>query len=89
MYSLHSGGDTQLGKAWDICRIDVLCMLNAPAQFLTIDAGLFEHALVDVERLAIGALADGMSVDLEAVLDGELGRALYLCYRFQHQAGGI
>ena len=72
MDALHGGDHAELAEARDIGGADVLRMLDAPAQILLVGVG-FEGVFEDVERFAIGAVADGVDAELEAVLDGEFG----------------
>ena len=71
--SLHRGDHAQLAEARDIGGAEVLRMLDAPAQVLLVGMR-FEGVLEDVERFAIGAVADGVDAQLVPVLDGQLRR---------------
>ena len=51
----------------NVRRIEVLSVFDAPAQILLVGIGL-ERRLEDVQRLAVGAVADGMHTELIAVL---------------------
>jgi hypothetical protein len=64
----------------------VLRVLDAPAQVALVGVGA-EHTLVDVEHLAIRAVADRVGVDLEAVPDRDLRRARDVLRRLQGQPG--
>ena len=77
MDALHGGDDAELSEARNIGGVDVLRMLDAPAQVLLIGVGL-EGVFEDVEGFAIGAVADGVDAELEAVLDGEFGGLAYV-----------
>lgn len=72
MNGLHRGSDAEFGKARDIGRIEMLGMLDAPAQ-ITFLGVLAKNTLVEVEDLAIGAVPDGMDAEVEAVVDGDFG----------------
>ena len=56
-------------------RAEVLRVLDAPAQVLLSGIRL-ERALEDVERLAVGAVADRVHAQLITVLDGQPRRLL-------------
>ena len=73
--SLHRGDDAELPEARDILRAEVLGVLDAPAQVLLVGM-LPKDPFVDVEGLAVGAVADGVDAKLVAVLDGQLAGAL-------------
>src|ERR1039458_3630651 len=72
MDALHGGDDAELSEARDIGGVEVLRVLDAPAEVLFIRV-CFEGVLEDVEGFAVGAVADGVDAELEAVLDGEFG----------------
>src|SRR5574341_2652263 len=66
---LHGRDDAQAGKARLVRRIDVLRVLDAPAE-VPLSRVSLERRLVDVQHLAIGAIANGVGVQLIPVLDG-------------------
>ena len=72
MDALHGGDDAELSEARNVGGVDVLGVLDAPAQVLLVGVG-FEGVFEDVEGFAVGAIADGVDAELEAVLDGEFG----------------
>ena len=61
-----------LSEARNVGGVEVLGVLDAPAKVLLIGVGL-EGVFEDVEGFAVGAVADGVDAELEAVLDGEFG----------------
>ncbi|MEZ5420537.1 MAG: hypothetical protein R2708_24780 [Vicinamibacterales bacterium] len=53
----------RLAEARDVGRAQVLGVFDAPAPVLDVGMGL-ECGLEDVERLAVGAVADGVHAEL-------------------------
>jgi hypothetical protein len=86
--SLHRGDDAEAAEAWDVGGVDVLRVLDAPAEVLFVGMRL-EGLLEDVERFAIGAVADGVDAELVAVLNGELGGLADVGGIVGVEAGGI
>ncbi len=72
MDGLHRRDHPELGEARDVLGVEVLGVLDAPAQVRRLGVRR-EGLLVDVEHLAVGAVADGVDAHLVAVLDRELG----------------
>ena len=72
MDALHRGDHAELAEARNVGGAQVLRVLHAPAQILLLRVRL-ERLLEDVQRLAIGAVADGVHAQLESVRDGEFG----------------
>src|SRR5258707_1387637 len=60
---LHGRDDTQLAEARNIGGIEVLRVLNAPAQVLRIGVG-FEGFLVQIENHAVAAVANSVDAHL-------------------------
>ena len=58
-------------------------MLHAPAERRAVDPVRLEHPLIDVQGFAVGAVADGMGVHLEAVPEGDCSGPFDVLYRFQ------
>ena len=87
MDALHRGEDSQFGEAHDVVGVDVLGVLDPPAE-VVVGARRVEDGLVDVQDLAVGAVADGVRVDLEAVLDRDVGGAGDVRDGFEHEAFG-
>ena len=75
MNRLHGGDHGHLTEAWDVVWVEVLCVLYAPAKTCLLRIRV-ERALVNVQRLAIRPVADGVGVELKSVLDGETRRLL-------------
>src|SRR5690606_31032474 len=73
--ALHRGYHAQLRETRHIGRIEMLRMLDSPAKALAAHVRRLPYALVQVEHLAIGAVADRVRVHLEAMLHGEFGGA--------------
>src|SRR5689334_14244099 len=72
MNGLHARDDAHLAEARDVARVEMLRMLDAPAQRVALYMMLIEELLEEVERLAVGAIADGVYGDLIAMSDPEL-----------------
>ena len=68
---LHRGNDAERREARDVGGTQQLRVLDAPAQIGSTPAGALERRLVDVQHLAIGAIADGVHGELIALLDRE------------------
>ena len=66
MLALHRRDDTELGKPWDVVWVEMLSMLDAPAEVPPSQA-CAERPFEQVERLPIGAVADGVNAQLEAI----------------------
>ena len=70
--ALHGSDDTQLREARNIGGVEMLRMLDAPAEACLFGM-FFEDGFKDVQHFAIGAIADGVDAKLIAVRDGKLG----------------
>ena len=75
-------------EARDVGRADVLRVLDAPAQVLLVGM-LLERLLVDVEHLAVAAVADRVDAQLVVVLDRELRRLPDVVQAVGVQAGRL
>ena len=71
MDALHGRDDAQFAEARNIGGVEMLRMLDAPAQVLLVGM-LVEDALVDIEHFAVGAVADGVDAELMSCRDGDL-----------------
>ena len=89
MDALHGGDDAQAAEARDVFGGDVLRVLDAPAQVIAGDARLGPDALIEIEHLAVGAVADGVGVHLKAMLQGDAGGFLDHPQWLEHQAGTV
>src|SRR5690242_5332660 len=87
MVGLHRGNDPKLFETWNICRIEMLSVLDAPAEIGAIDLMFGEQALKQIEDLAVGPIADGMDAKLIIALQGEFGRSLQRAERQRVVAG--
>ena len=88
MHALHRRDHIQLRETPDVGRVEVLGVLDAPAQVGPVGVGR-EHLLVEVEHLPVGAVADGVGVHLVAVPDGHFGGARDVLHRLQYQPGVV
>jgi hypothetical protein len=70
--ALHRGDHAELAEARDVGGVEVLRVLDAPAQVLAVRRRP-RTPLEDVERLAVGAVADGVHAELVAVLEASFG----------------
>ena len=73
MHTLHRCDHAKLLEARYVGGINVLRMLDAPAE-IVLGGIVPENTLVDVGHFAIGAIADRVNVHLEVVLQREAGR---------------
>ena len=74
MDPLHGRNHAELGEAWHVDRMQMLRVLDAPAQRPTVTPAL--RALVEIEDLAIGTVANRMRVQLVPVGSRKLRSAL-------------
>ncbi len=86
MNALHRGDHTEPGKARDVVRVQVLGVLDAPAQVRLVRVGLV-GALINVQHLAVGAVADGVHAQLVVVLQGQPRRLFECIHRARVQSG--
>ena len=86
MHALHRRDHAELLEARYVSRIDVLCVLDAPAQVVLVGI-VAEDALVDVEHLTIRAIANRVDVHLIVVLQRDARRRLDRRYRLERQSG--
>src|SRR5690606_20358675 len=73
--ALHRRDDTELAETRDIVGMQVLRVLDAPAQVATVPAGVPERRFVDIEYLAVGAVANRVDVQLKVVGNSDFGGA--------------
>jgi hypothetical protein len=85
VHTLHGGDHADLREAGDVVRVQVLRVLDAPAEVAPGSGAV--DLLVQVQDLAVAAVADGVRVELVAVLQGDLGGAADVVHRLQHQPG--
>src|SRR5260370_32596869 len=88
MDALHGRNHAELAEPRNICGIYVLCVLGARGQVLFFGM-LAEDALVKVERLAIGAIADGMDTELRVVCDRDFRGLADVCEVFGVEAAAV
>ncbi len=70
MDGLHCGHHPDLGETRDVLRVEVLGVLDPPAQI----AGLgnpFIGLFIDIEGGSVGPIPDGVRAELEAVFERE------------------
>ncbi|KKK77183.1 hypothetical protein LCGC14_2856170, partial [marine sediment metagenome] len=67
---LHGGDDAHLAEPRDVVGMEVLGVLDAPAEARLPRIGC-KGALVDVQHFPVRPVADGVGVELKSVLDGE------------------
>ena len=68
MHTLHRCYYTELGKTWNVVRMQMLSVFVPPTETCFIRV-CFESALVEIERLAIRAISNGMHTELEVVIN--------------------
>src|SRR4051812_10861015 len=73
MDALHRGDDAQLGKTRDIGGVQVLCMFDPPtAVFIAWVSP--ESFFEDIQRFAVGPIADRMDAKLAVIQERQAGR---------------
>ena len=88
VHALHRREDAEVGEARDVVGMDVLRVLDPPAEVI-VGAGRVEDGLVDVQDFAVRAVPDGVRVDLETVLDRDVRGPGDVLDRFEHEARPI
>ena len=89
MDRLHRRDDAKLAEAGNIGSAEVLRVLHAPAQILAVAVVLPERGLVDVQHLAIGAIANGVDAQLHAVIDRDLRGLGQRLNGRRHESGAL
>ncbi len=88
MDPLHRGDHAEPAEARDVVGMQVLGMLNPPAEIALVRM-LLEDLFKQIERFAVGPIPDRVHAKLEAMLGGQPGGAAKRAHRRGVQPGAF